>query len=88
MKESQSGIEISQENTVEELEEEIPVARNTKEDLHCTPAMHTRYSSLLGQINWLQSRKQFQQTGCTAQVTASKNSVLATHKTVENNWIS
>ena len=31
-----------------------------KDDLHCTPAMHTRYRSLLGQINWLQSRTQFQ----------------------------
>ena len=34
--------------------------RNTKEDLQCTPAMHTMYRSLLGQINWLQSRTQFQ----------------------------
>ena len=34
--------------------------RNTKEDLHCTPAVHTRYRSHLGQINWLQSRTQFQ----------------------------
>ena len=43
----------------EELEE-IPVERNTKKDLHCTAAMHTRYRSLLGQINGLQSRTQFQ----------------------------
>ena len=34
--------------------------RNTKEDLHCTPSMHTMYRSLVGQINWLQSRTQFQ----------------------------
>ena len=34
--------------------------RNTKEDLHCTPSMHTMYRSPLGQINWLQSRTQFQ----------------------------
>ena len=59
MKEPQSGIVISQAKTIEELEE-IPVERNTKEDLHCTPAMHTRYSSLLGQMNWLQSMTQFQ----------------------------
>ena len=58
MKDPQSGIEISQEKTIEELEE-IPVERNTKEDLHCTPAMHTRYRSFLGQINWMQSRTQF-----------------------------
>ena len=113
MKDSQSGpcIKVSQGKAIEELEG-IQVERNTKEDLHCTPAMHTRYRSLLGQINWLQSRTQFQccckfsrcaskaasptmgdvkgsqQAGKTAQVTASETSVLATHKTVENNWIS
>ena len=30
----------------------IPVDRSKKEDLHCTPTMHTRYKSLAGQINW------------------------------------
>ena len=54
-----SYIEVSQEKAIEELEE-ISVERNTKEDLQCTPAMHTMYRSLLGQINWLQSRTQFQ----------------------------
>ena len=52
-------IEVSQEKAIEELEE-IPVEWNTQEDLHCTPAMHTRYRSLLGQKDWLQSRTQFQ----------------------------
>ena len=33
-------IEVSQEKAIEELEE-IPVERNKKEDLQCTPAMHT-----------------------------------------------
>ena len=58
---SQNGlyIEVSQDKAIDELEE-IPVERNTKEDLHCTPSMHTMYRSLLGQINWLQSRTQFQ----------------------------
>ena len=58
---SQSGsyIEVSQQKATEELKE-IPVERSTKENLHCTPAMHTRCRSLLGQINWLQSRTQFQ----------------------------
>ena len=42
------SIEVSQERAIEELDE-IPVEKNTKEDLHCTPAMHTRYRSLLGQ---------------------------------------
>ena len=61
MKDSQSGgcIEVGQQKAIDELEE-IPVERNTKEDLHCTPAMHTRYRSLLGQINCLQSTTQFQ----------------------------
>ena len=61
IQDSQSGsfIEVRQQKTIEELEE-IPVERNTNEDLHSTPAMHTMYRSLLGQINWLQSRTQFQ----------------------------
>ena len=58
---AQSGpcIEVSQQKAIDELEE-IPVERNTKEDLQCTLAMHTRYSSLLGQGNGLQTRTQFQ----------------------------
>ena len=60
-KDPQSGscIEVSQQKAIDELEE-IPVERNTKDNLHCTPPMHTRYRSLVGQINWLQSRTQFQ----------------------------
>ena len=40
--ESQTGpyIEVSQEKAIEELDV-IPVERNTKEDLQCTPSMHT-----------------------------------------------
>ena len=51
MKDPQLGpsIEVSQERAIGELEE-IPVEKNTK-DLYCTPTMHTRYRSLLGQIN-------------------------------------
>ena len=50
-KDPQSGpsIEVSKERAIEELEE-ITVEQNTKEDLHCTLATHTR----------LQSRTQFQ----------------------------
>ena len=60
-KDSQSGrcTEVSQQKAVDELEE-IPAERNTKEDLHCTSAMHTRYRSPLGEINWVQSRTQLQ----------------------------
>ena len=52
-------IEVNQYKAIEELEE-IPVERNTKEHLHCTPSMHTSHRSLPGQISWLQSRTQFQ----------------------------
>ena len=52
-------IEVSQNKAIGELEE-IPVERNTKEDLHCTPSMHTMYRSLLGQIYWLPRRTPFQ----------------------------
>ena len=112
-KDSQSGpcTEVGQQKATDELEE-IPVERNTKEDLHCTLAVHARYRSLLGEIHCLQSRRQFQccykfascasmaasptigdvegsqQAGETAQVTASKTSVLATHRTVEDHWVS
>ena len=44
-------IEVSQNKAIEELEE-IPVERNTKDDLHCTLSMHTVYRSLLGQMRW------------------------------------
>ena len=43
----------------EELDK-IPEQRNTKEDLQCTPTMHTMHRSLSGQINWVQSRTQLQ----------------------------
>ena len=52
-------IEVGQEKATEELEA-FPAERNTMEDLQCTPAMLTKYRSFLGQINWLQSRTQFQ----------------------------
>ena len=104
---SRSYIEVSQEKDIEELEQ-IPKERNTKEDLHCTLAMHTMYRSLVGQINWLQSRTQFQccyEFSRCASMTAyptvgdvkalnklarqlKSHPVLATRRTVENNWIS
>ena len=62
MKDPQSGpcIEVSQQQATDELQE-IPTERNTREDFHCTPAMHTRDTeAFLGQINWSQSRTRFQ----------------------------
>ena len=38
-------IEVNQNEAIEELEE-IRVERNTKEDFHCTPSMHTKCRSL------------------------------------------
>ena len=60
MKDPQSGpsIEVSHVKAFEVLEA-IPVKKNTKENLNCTLTMHTRYRSLLGRINALQSRTQF-----------------------------
>ena len=52
-------VEVSQAKAIEELEE-IPVERNTKEDLQCTPAMHTMYRSFLGQIKLAAEWTQFQ----------------------------
>ena len=52
-------IEVSQNKAIDELEE-IRVKRNTKEDLHCSPSMHTMYRILRRQIDWLQSGTQFQ----------------------------
>ena len=86
--------------------------KNTKEKLHCTPTVYTRYRSLLRQINWLQSRTQIQCcykfSRCASKAASRtigdvrafnklarqlksqpvKLQFLATHKTVENNWIS
>ena len=41
---SQTGrtLKVSQDKAIDEMEE-IPMKRNTKEDFHCTPSMHTMY---------------------------------------------
>ena len=60
MKDPQLGpsFEVSQERAIEELDQ-IPVEKNIEENIHCTPTMHAKYWSLLGQIYWLHSRTQF-----------------------------
>ena len=40
--------------------EEIYVPRGSIDDTECTPEQHTAYRSLIGQLNWVQSRTQFQ----------------------------
>jgi hypothetical protein len=51
-------IRVDQNLAIEELEE-IKVDKGQKEETPCTPSMHTEYRSVLGQINWLQSRTQY-----------------------------
>ena len=38
--------------------EEIKIAKHLKDNIACNPQMHTAYRSVLGQLNWLQSRTQ------------------------------
>ncbi len=56
---SNAHIEVDQEAKIEELSE-IVVNTSLRDDVSCDPQMHKQCRSLLGQINWLQSRTQFQ----------------------------
>ena len=49
---------VDQDKAIEELAE-IQVPKGLKDETMCTPAQHTEYRSLLGSLNWLQSRTQF-----------------------------
>ena len=40
--------------------EEIKFEKSLKDNIACTPQLHTAYRSVLGQLNWLQSRTQAQ----------------------------
>jgi len=51
-------IRVDQHLAIEELEE-IKFDKSLKDEVQVTPSMHTEYRSVLGQINWLQSRTQF-----------------------------
>ena len=54
-----SHIVVEQSLCVSELTE-IVIQKGRKDDEKCDKDMHTAYRSLLGSINWLQSRTQFQ----------------------------
>ena len=54
-----SHIVVEQSLCVSELTE-IAITRGQKDEEKCDKDMHTAYRSLLGSINWLQSRAQFQ----------------------------
>ena len=68
-----SHITIEQSLCVSELAE-VVVPKGLKDEDTCDKDLHTAYRSLLGSINWLQSRTQFQscyQFSCCASAAAS-----------------
>ena len=56
---AKSVLVVDPEKAIEELHE-IEFDKSLKDDVACNPAMHTEYRSVLGSLNWLQSRTQFQ----------------------------
>ena len=58
-KKKKKYIGVTQKLNVEELEE-ISIPRGSSDSEGCSKEMHTAFRSLLGSINWLQSRTQFQ----------------------------
>jgi hypothetical protein len=52
---------VDQDKAIEELSV-IQFDKSLKDEVACNPTLHTEYRSLLGSINWLQSRTQFQIT--------------------------
>ena len=62
VKKQQSGcIVVNQDKAIKDLVE-VVVPRGAQDNQVCDPAMHTEYRSVLGGMNWLQSRTQF--TAC------------------------
>ena len=51
-------IRVDQNLCVEELQE-VVFDKSLKDETPCSPALHTEYRSVLGVLNWLQSRTQF-----------------------------
>ena len=52
------AIQVEQAKCIEELGE-IVFDKTLKDDVACSPALHREYRSVLGQLNWLQSRTQY-----------------------------
>ena len=50
-------IQVDQERCIEELGE-IEFDKKLFDTDFCQPSLHTQYRSVLGQVNWLQSRTQ------------------------------
>ena len=79
-------INVHQNVAIDELQE-ITFDKYLKDDNPLTPQMHTAYRSVLGQINWLQSRTQFhigyQFSRCASKVSSPTiGDVRAINKTV------
>ena len=79
-------INVHQNVAIDELQE-ITFDKHLKDDTPLTPQMHTAYRSVLGQINWLQSRTQFhigyQFTRCASKASSPTiEGVRAINKTV------
>ena len=55
---SKRYIRVDQNRAIEELPE-VRFDKTLSDTVQCSPYMHTEYRSVLGQINWLQSRTQF-----------------------------
>ena len=51
-------IVLDQSKNIEELSE-IQIDKSLKDNMPCNPQLHTEYRSVLGAINWLQSRTQY-----------------------------
>jgi hypothetical protein len=49
---------VDQDKAVEDLSE-VNLDKHLKDDTPCTASQHTEFRSLLGSLNWLQSRTQF-----------------------------
>ena len=52
------NVDVVQDRQMEGLSE-VNVPKNLSDETKCTPEMHTSFRSLLGSLNWLQSRTQF-----------------------------
>jgi hypothetical protein len=52
-------VRVDQDRCIDELEEML-IEKHLKDDTPCTATQHTAYRSVLGMINWLQSRTQYQ----------------------------
>ena len=50
-------ISVDQKLAVDAVEE-AKIDKSLKDSVQCNPQLHTAYRSVLGQLNWLQSRTQ------------------------------